>query len=531
MYNQSTDHRNRLLRRADWRFLLGNPWPEKSKCFSGGFLAQAVQAVSSINIPADKDSPGECDLVVATNPDSATLQLAWQSLHSGGNFYSEWFSPLTGGALGICKRLEAAGFTDVVCYWSWPIPNLYSALFWLPLEAPQAVSYFLSSRPRSTDALVRFRNDVLKILWKFFRKTRLLVPICVTARKVDSTLSSTYPTDPDEKIINQTGDCKYGVNSNKFDTIMWTGGKSPINKVILYQFSRGEEIPRQIVKLPRTPEAVPALTHEGNILQALRTMKSKAAAHAPKVLFFHKANGMVALGETTVFGQPLHTVLEPQNALELAMKVTDWLVYLVNDEALRPRTTWWDRLVEPALHDFEYNFKSVLDGAELNNCRAILNRLDDLPSTFEHRDCSPWNLMVTQSGELAVLDWESAEQNGLPAMDLAYFLAYLVFFIDGAMKDGNFIQSYRRARDPKTSTGRLQAACQQRYIECTGLDPAVLHPLRLLTWLIHTRSEVHHLPADAEGAVRPADLRGSLFYRLVLEELAQESVSAQASIH
>jgi len=130
-----------------------------------------------------------------------------------------------------------------------------------------------------------------------------------------------------------------------------------------------------------------------------------------------------------------------------------------------------------------------------------------------------------------MLDWESAEQNGLPAMDLAYFLAYLVFFIDGAMKDGKFIQAYRRALDPKTSTGRLQATCQQRYIEQTSLDPAALHPLRLLTRLIHARSEVHHFSADADGSHRPADLRGSLFYRLVLEELAQESTPAQASIH
>jgi aminoglycoside phosphotransferase (APT) family kinase protein len=35
----------------------------------------------------------------------------------------------------------------------------------------------------------------------------------------------------------------------------------------------------------------------------------------------------------------------------------------------------------------------------------------------EQRDFGPWNLLVTPAGQIAVLDWESAEVDGLPALD------------------------------------------------------------------------------------------------------------------
>ena len=530
MHNQAEAHYNRLLRRADWRFLLGNPWPKKSICFSGGLLAQAVQAVSSEYIPDGKGSPGDCDLVVAINPSLTDLQNVWKTLISGGSFYSEWYSPLAGGALGIRKRLEAAGFTDVVCYWPWPIPAFSPALFWLPLEAPQVIHYFLSSRPLPANLLRRFGSSVMQILWRFLLNTNLLVPVCVTARKADKIVGNVSTTDLEEHTFMNWYDDTSSDPPTRFDILMWTGGKRSINKVILYLFAVGAEKPQRIVKLPRTTDAVPSLTHEAHILQALQARKSNAATGIPVVLFLHELNGWVALGETAVFGQPLYTVLDSQNAQSLAIKVTEWLVHLVVDGPPAPRSDWWNQLVEPTLHDFEQAFDPVLDGFVVPKCREILDRLGDLPQAFEHRDCSPWNILVTSSGELAVLDWESADQNGLPALDLTYFLAYLSFFLDGAMKNGNYIESCHRASDPETFIGHLQAACLQRYIQSTGLDPVALHPLRLLTWLIHARSEARHMSADAGGSPPPAALRRSLFYNLVLEELAQERARVEIGI-
>jgi hypothetical protein len=148
--------RNRLLRRVDWRFLLPTPKPGKSICFANGLLAEAVGLVSGCVADASlHDLPGDCDLAVAVNPGQATLRASWAALRPGGSSYTEWYSPLAGGPQGIRRRLEAVGFEDVTCYWPWPWPSFSSPRFWLPLEAPGTVHYFLLSRPPARGVIHR----------------------------------------------------------------------------------------------------------------------------------------------------------------------------------------------------------------------------------------------------------------------------------------------------------------------------------------------------------------------------------------
>ena len=524
--SQGEKFRNRHLRRADWRYLLVNPCPARSVCFSNGLLAQAVQTVSTKWFSPGKVSPGECDLAVAANPSRTTLLSAWQALRPGGEFYGEWYSPLVGGAQGVRQRLEAAGFIDVACYWPWPIPGISAALFWLPLEAPQAVRYFLSSRPRSANPAASLSRAALQILWSFAWRTRLLAPVCAIARKPvgDISPSGSHATTSSlqQEILARWSSWGFSGTPSQLDWLLWTGGKRSINKVVGYVFPPGEDQPRMVVKLPRSPESLPGLAHEVEILQALQSKETAAVAHLPKVLFVQEWGGMPALCETAVPGQPLYTFLRQDNFHELAISVTDWLASLAAGEPLRPRSIWWNKIVEPALDDFMQSFASVLDTSVPPACRSLLERLGDLPRVCEHRDCSPWNLLLTSAGELAVLDWESAELDGLPGLDLVYFLTYLAFFVDEAKQTSQMLEAYRRAADPATPTGRVQAECQRRYADRTGLDPATLRPLRLLAWLIHSRSEYHHLAADTGGIPQPAALRSSLFYNLMLEELVHE---------
>src|SRR5207244_1069203 len=110
--------RNRLLRRADWRFLLPSPAPDVSVCFAGGLLAQAVASISGTVLDARQACPGSCDLAVARNPNAATLRTMWTALRPGGACYVEWDTLVLGGPRGVRRRLVAQGFEDVVCYWS-----------------------------------------------------------------------------------------------------------------------------------------------------------------------------------------------------------------------------------------------------------------------------------------------------------------------------------------------------------------------------------------------------------------------------
>jgi aminoglycoside phosphotransferase (APT) family kinase protein len=128
-------------------------------------------------------------------------------------------------------------------------------------------------------------------------------------------------------------------------------------------------------------------------------------------------------------------------------------------------------------------------------------------------------VLLTASGAIGVLDWESAEPQGLPALDLIYFLTYLAFFYDGAIKSGRFRESYRMARDGVGLTGKVFHSCLDRYAAAVGVDRAALPALRILAWMLHARSEHRRMVADVGGPPSAEMLRQSLFLGLWQEEL------------
>jgi len=517
---------NQLLRRVDWRFLLSDPNPRKSICFAHGLLAEAVALISDQLVKPDHSPLGDCDLAVAVNPDSSTLQKAWAALYPGGICYSEWHSPLMGGPDGVRRRLQAAGFTDITCYWTWPWPDQGSPLFWLPIEVPEALHYFLTSRPHALSMMLRARNKALQILWRIGLRARLIVPICVTARKpgavesnVDANLLDTIRTEWSAWGLGAIPAC--------LSWLFLTGGLSSLNKVVGLLFADSDSQPRLIVKWPRIPESIPALAQEAKTLQTINALRPEGMPGVPRVIFFHECDNQTALGETVLRGQPLFTLLRPNNYRNLALKVTDWLANLAGHAPPCSRSDWWNRLIEKTFTDFEQSFGVILDSGQLDETRVILSTLEDLPLVCEHRDCSPWNVLVGEDGELAFLDWESAETCGLPALDLIYFLTYLAFFMDGAMETDRFRDSYRTALNPATFTGQVQVECEQRYCERIGLDPAALRPLRLLVWLIHSKSEYKRFLSEAGGRPTPTALRCSLFVTLWEEELQHISAAME----
>jgi hypothetical protein len=307
--------------------------------------------------------------------------------------------------------------------------------------------------------------------------------------------------------------------------MLLTGGAKPINKVVGLVFAESEQSPRLIVKLARVAESTAAIEREAANLRAVQALRRDRVRGVPQVLFLQQWAGQTVLGETALTGRPLYTVLQRDTCRDLALKVTEWLAVLAEHTTPCPRAKWWERLIETTVDEFERNFGRVIDPAKVQATRTILAALGDLPLVCEQRDCSPWNVLIDNAGELVILDWESAEPRGLPLLDLIYFLTYLIFFLDGAMESKRFTESYRTMLDPAAFTGRIVADCQQIYMDCVGLAPIVLQPLRLLTWLIHSRSEYQRFAADAAGQPALADLRRSLFVSLWEEELSHAIVA------
>jgi hypothetical protein len=513
--------RNRLFRRVDWRFLLPDPAPAKSIVFGGDpALAEAVALVSGVLIetPVDRPDAG-CDLAGAVDPDDTTLAAAWRALKPGGVCYTEWHRVL-GRIRRVRRRLEVAGFEDVNCYWAWPDPARASAEMWLPLEAPGALAYFLSNRPRPRTLKRRIGRLIRRAQWTLpgLRPVGRVYAIARRPGGDQCGSSGSHHAALTEVIKTGWGGWGLAGTPDRLSWLLVTKGTRSIGKVVALVFAEPHRRPGLAVKMTRTPEAVPGLLNEVATLEALQK-SSRPVPGLPRVLFRHEWAGLLAVGETALSGVALSSVLRRDNYEELARRGTSWLAELAAQSTGGSAESVRDRVIRPVVAEFASSFGPVLDRSQLDDALQILAELGSVPIVCEQRDFSPWNVLITDAGELAVLDWESAELRGLPALDLLYFLTYLALSLDGAGEKDGLLESYRGTLDADTFTGRVARACLERYLDTIGARPDILRPLRLLLWMLHSRSEYRRFVADVAGTPEPTLLRQSVFVRLWEEEL------------
>jgi hypothetical protein len=468
---------NALVRRVDWRFLLQLDEAPRVLTPAADALGQAARTVLAT---ADDGRP---ELAVLRRPTRAELDEAAEHVTGGGHVYAEW--PLVRPSVAR-RRLGAAGFRDVRCYERWPrgAPQL-----WLPVDAPRSTAAFLATRGNSV------RQRLQRRAWRLAVRLNLPLPLSAVGRTAGG------PSDEGRTWA------------------LLTGGRSSINKVVgLVLTPQGPEL---AVKFARTERDEAPLRHEAEVLRAVERRRPELPG-VPRVAFVGSRCGRIAVGETFVHGRPLSDRLGPDSLQPLAVAVTQWLVGLAGDAPVVPRAVWWERLVETSLATLERQHAGVVAPDELAAARTALAALPDLPLVVEHRDCSPWNVLVDRSGAPAVVDWESAEPDGLPGVDLAYFLTYASLFHDRAPELPAALASYQRSLDPATSTGRVVAECESLYCERLGLAPTVLAPLRLLCWVVHCRSEFRLAELEAAGAPAHERLSRGLFLALFRSELRRQ---------
>lgn len=490
--------RNDLLRRVDWRFLVPQEDEPLATTPPGGDLARGLALV------AGEAGSGRPSLVVLVDPDRRALEAAAERLAPGGTLYAEWRRPQLGGTERLARRLEAAGFADVRWYWPWPRPSRRPA-FWLPLDSPDALAFFLVPR-RTATALQR---RLLARVWPWARRLRLLVPLCAVARRPGS------GADPVETAV------RAHAGEGELFWILLTGGRRRVNKVIGLPVARAETRPRLAVKFARSADEEEPLRREASVLRLLADSRPDLPG-VPRALFLERRCGRLALGETALEGEPLLWRLERSTLDRLCTAVTAWLADLAGRGEPRPPDVWKRRLVDAPLELFARNFGAVVSSEEIARAEAALSSLAALPLVCEQRDCAPWNVLLA-GDVVSVADWESAEPSGLPGLDLVYFLTNAALLVDGVLDSGPFAPSYAAALDPRTETGATVARCESLYCERVGVPAELLPRLRLLCWTIHARSEHRRFELDVAGEPPPQLLQTSLFLELWRAELARQA--------
>jgi hypothetical protein len=515
------DRRNRLLRRSDWRFLLPVPHPKKTVCFATGLLLESVRQISDTVVePRAQGIPPDCDLAVVVDPDAGVLARASAALKPGGVLYCESIRFRLRGRNLIRRRLTAAGFENVVSYWPDADPSVANPEAWLSLESTGVLRhYFIQNRGKSRTAFRKAIRGVLRRGRALAPLIRLARPVCSLARK-PSRGSRVSGDGLRDLVLAQWQTFGLGPVPASVSWLLLTGGLRSTSKVILLGFADAESRPTIAVKMPRTPDTAQAVEREGEVLQALQTrFGSTAPPGIPRALLCERVGDIPVLVETGFTGAPLLSAWTRNNYGELALQASDWLANLAGNRPPIPPEEWRPRLVDSVVTRFASNFGAAVDQTFLHDLETQLSDLPALPPACEQRDFSPWNVLLTPEGELAVVDWESAEVNGLPALDLFYFLVNSSFSVDRARRTGRYRESYRRMLDPSTETGTVYAKCLDLYCRRVGMDPSGIPALRLLTWLVHSASDYRLLYKDEGGQPAPEALRRSLYFTLCREEL------------
>lgn len=498
----SERERNRVLRRADWRYLLPDPAPRRALCLAGPALREACAVVAGT--VDDTPQPGvRYDLVVADEPDDATRRSIAGVLSPAGTCYTEW-SARSPGAAGRAKRaLEEIGLRDARSYRPWP--SVEHCRVWVPTEGA-AARWWWSSATRATD--VR-RQQLHAAVGALQSRLGAHGRIAIVARGVAA------PREPHLEVLAR----RHGALPSASDSasLLLTPGARSVGKVILLQFM--EDSPSVAIKTARIAAAAEGVEREADLLDVVHAQHGGTLPGAPRVLFRERALDTTVVGESALTGTPLLARLDARGYASIAARVTDWLIRLAEPATRAPRRPAWDSVASPALERFQLEFGALVDHVALGRTRSLLATLGDLPVVAEQRDFSPWNVFDGDTG-LIVLDWESGVAEGLPALDLIYFIAHAAFYLEGAWVSGHYEDAYRAAWSRDTAIGRINLSCVERYLAAIGVSPDLVPALRLLAWVLHAHSDWVHRRDDAGGVPAAEALRDSRFLLLFRAELA-----------
>lgn len=488
--------RKGALRRGDWRFLLPAPHPRTVAVFGDGVLARSVQLLDAETVEGGSPAARDCDLAVVGDPDNRLLADALAALRPGGTCYAEWRFPRVGGTSSAESLLANAGFEQTVMYW--PAPRASRAKLWVRIPTPSA-SYRAVLDRLLTDASTRpWMGRAIAALTNFALRIGF-VPTAVSLAK-KPIAEGRQPSEGESR--SHTSDFSSWLEARLEDVsgesglmvLMRTGGESDYNKVNWLVFSGAEGRLSWIAKAPRHPASLPALEREYHMLEVLdaRDECRPDGIEAPRAVLRTEEAGFPLFIQTAVQGTPLLRYAMAEGYGAAAVRLAGSLATLADPSNVRPSDEWWAEHVGRWLDRLESQLAGIGAMTTVERARALLGGFTALPLGWTHNDCTPWNTMVTAGG-LSIFDWESADERGLPAVDLVYALATTAFSLDGTESTPNAIDSYRRLMDPQDERGRTFCSALEAYGAAVGIGAEDLSRLRVATWLLHSTHDLGNL--------------------------------------
>jgi hypothetical protein len=196
-------------------------------------------------------------------------------------------------------------------------------------------------------------------------------------------------------------------------------------KLLLFLFEPANPHPALVVKITRSRRFNDRLDTEISALRELEAADVVEPATVPRIVFSGKPGGLVVAAETALHGAPFRQRSSGEPDCPLALAAVDWLLCLGSATADRSNVS--PALAAERMTLLVARFRQVYDpparvSSFLEEQLAQVDSAKAFPVVFAHGDAGNWNLLVTDSGRVAFLDWENAEPLGVPLWDLFYFV-------------------------------------------------------------------------------------------------------------
>ncbi|MBX3011397.1 MAG: aminoglycoside phosphotransferase family protein [Caldilineaceae bacterium] len=289
-----------------------------------------------------------------------------------------------------------------------------------------------------------------------------------------------------------------GIALENYRWFLSAKGEYRSRKVLFFLFAPGAETPTYIVKMTRDPALNGRVENEYQALVQLEACDMPGAVALPKALFLEEHAHLALVGETIIAGRPFNRYTQRSATCPYLQAAVSFFSELGmatrNTNAVSPATV--ATALETLLNRFQAIYQLTPAHAAFLADQIAQVRLcpQPFPLVFQHGDPGPWNMLITPADQLAVLDWEAAEPQGMPLWDLLYFLRSYCIDVARAQGITDAQRGFQSQFLADTPLGRFVADTIHHYCTAIGLPLSLIKPLFYTCWMHRALKEATRLP-------------------------------------
>jgi len=237
--------------------------------------------------------------------------------------------------------------------------------------------------------------------------------------------------------------------------------------------------PKLVLKMPRVPGDSGGLAREAAVLRAVHEAWPDGSKTVPRIVVFEQGDRPV-LVETALAGRLLTPAMFRREPTRYVDAIVAWLIGLSATRRNGLEPGWYERLLERPLNDLSESLPLPADDLVKRTLELVEPlREAEIPAVVEHGDLSYPNLIWSGENRVGVVDWELAEEHGLPLQDLAYFLTFATFALRRPADTTAQVAAFHDAFFAKGGWARARVEVYAREL---ALDRELLTPLFVSCW-------------------------------------------------